>query len=461
MKIVIIGNGIVSLSTAYKLLKKNSSISVVIIGPNDKKGCASVAAAAMFNSFCELDSDTLVNPIEREKWLFNKAANPLWPDLLNDLEQESGIELQKGFGTFLINNQATDPLEDENFDAIVAGLKEFNEPFENIVPRDIPNYSPTAQARAGRAIYINNEGWVNPFSLTDAYKEILLKSGKVEFIDNYCKSVTLESDKISSVVLENDEKVTGDAYFLASGATFSKIIDNSNLGLKFPRVFYGVGCTVVLKTDANTLKNCIRTPNRGLACGVYSAPQTATNTVIGASNNILPYPEDFARVTSVYAMLKNAMEQINSDFFRAQLSKVTVGWRPTSEDTVPIIGSTSISNFFVATATKRDGLHCSPVISDCMSDLMLGVKPFYNLDLFKPERRPLRIYSREEAIKKTVRHKINADYQHDFIPSKNRMIEDLQKHYEYELNILHDKVGAFDWGIPPEMENIYKYGHAK
>lgn len=30
-----------------------------------------------------------------------------------------------------------------------------------------------------------------------------------------------------------------------------------------------------------------------------------------------------------------------------------------------------------------------------------------------------------------------------------------------QAELLHDKVGANDWGIPPEMHDMYRYGHAK
>jgi hypothetical protein len=196
-----------------------------------------------------------------------------------------------------------------------------------------------------------------------------------------------------------------------------------------------------------------------LACGIYSAPHDDSHTLIGASNLISPEPIDNARVTSVYTLLKSAMEQINTEYFRSELMKVNIGWRPTSEDTLPLIGKTSLSNLIVATGTKRDGLHCSPVISDFISDLVLGTDSIYDLSLYNPERKPVKIYSREDAISIAVRHSINAAYQHDFIPSKNKMLADLEEFYTNDFNKLHDKVGAFDWGIPPEMISMYRYGH--
>ena len=364
MNVVIIGNGILGLTTAYRLIKSAPDVKISLIGPLDNKGCASLAAAAMFNSFAEIDGHTLSNKVEHQKFLFNKASTPLWPDLLKELEEDAGMKIEYGFGTFIINNHATDSLEDENFDAIIAALKHYHQEYELVNPTSIPKYKPASASRAARAMYITKEGWVNPRHLFEALKVILEKSGKVNFINGYCHSLHKENNKIAHVLLENGEKVTGDAYLLSPGATFSKIVSASNLELNFPRIFYGVGCSILLKTGTETLSNCVRTPNRGLACGVYAAPHDSAHTLVGASNFISPEPADNARITSVYTLLKSAMEQINSDYYRAELVKVNVGWRPTSEDTLPLLGETSIPNLLVATGTKRDGLHCSPVISN-------------------------------------------------------------------------------------------------
>jgi hypothetical protein len=155
------------------------------------------------------------------------------------------------------------------------------------------------------------------------------------------------------------------------------------------------------------------------------------------------------------------MEQINVDYYRSQLVKVNVGWRPTSEDTLPLLGATSLPNLFVATGTKRDGLHCSPLIADCIADLVYEGRSSTQIDLFSPEREPVRVLGREEAIEKSVSHMINAAYQHGFTPAKDRMIDEMRRHFREDLDRLHDQVGAVDWGIPPELINMYKYGHAR
>ena len=462
MKVVVVGNGAVGLMVAREVIKRFDDAIVDIIGPVDRLGCASVAAAAMFNSFAEIDASTLKNPIERKKWLFNHEATSLWPVCLKEIASESGEALNKGFGTYLINNHASDILEDENYNAILDALREFHEPFEVVAPHDIPQYRPSSSKRAGRAVFIPNEGWVTPVQLLSAISSGLKRTGRAKFIDNSCASLlTAKGEMISGVKLRDGVTVAGDVYVLAPGASFSKIIDASALGLSFPRVFYGVGCTVVLGTGKSTLENCVRTPNRGLACGIYAAPRDRDHAIVGASNFIAPWPMPHARVTSVYSLLKSAMEQINEEYSRADLTAVNVGWRPTSEDTIPMIGSTAIGNLFVATATKRDGLHCSPLIAECIVDLIGGGQPRSDIALFKPDRSPLRTLGREEAVSLFVRHSMNANYQHDFVPAKNRMVEQMEDMYRNEIERLHDKVGADDWGIPPEMIDMYRYNHIK
>ena len=462
MKVIVIGNGAVGLMIAREVVKRFGDATVEVVGPYQRDGCASVAAAAMFNSFAEVDTGTLQNPFERKKWLFNHEASQLWPNCLKEIASEAGETPSAGFGTYLINNHASDILEDENFDAVLAALREFNEPHETLAPSDIPHYRPSSAMRAGRALFIPSEGWVNPVHLLAALTHGLERTGRTKFVDSACASLSTDvSGRLSGAKLRDGTSVTGDVYVLAPGASFSEIVGASGLGVTFPRVFYGVGCTVVLGTGKNTLSNCIRTPNRGLACGIYSAPRDAEHTVVGASNLIAPLPMTNARVTSVYTLLKSAMEQINEEYYRADLTTVNVGWRPTSEDTLPMIGATGIDNLFVATATKRDGLHCSPLIAQCIVDLFEGNPSRYDISLFQPDRVPVRTLDRKEAIELFIRHSMNANYQHDFVPAKNRMVEQIENMYRQQIEKLHDEVGAHDWGIPPEMIDMYRYGHIK
>jgi hypothetical protein len=247
----------------------------------------------------------------------------------------------------------------------------------------------------------------------------------------------------------------------------SSLIEKSKLGIEMQRIFHGIGVSIEIRSSDYPHSKCIRTPNRGLACGIYTVPyftdpaEPADHILIGASNFVSPEPVSHGRISSVESILNAAIEQVNFNFYRAELIRVNVGCRPTSQDTYPLIGKTSIDNLIIATGTKRDGFHMSPLISEQVASMVYGEKIDDRLAWFSPERSLIRSMTREEAIVKAVRHQMSAAYQHGFSPSKSRMPAQLKEMYRADLERLHDQVGAKDWGIPPEMLDMYRYGHAK
>lgn len=487
MHTVVLGNGIVALSTAFRLVQRWTTAStdtITIIGRFERPGSATLAAAAMFNSFAEIEAGSLEHPIDLYRFELSHLATQMWPAFERALIEAAGDTLPAGChgcegfnrggcitcGTYVVNNNAADDLDDENFDAIVQALRDFNEPHSLVAPRDIPNYAPEQRQRATRAVYIPGEGWANPRLMLQKLEAILRRDARVRFVDAMAERMELQPQGtgIAAAVLTDGSRVEGDQFLLATGASATDLLARSDLGLAVQRIFYGVGVSLELDSPDHPHTHCIRTPNRGLACGVYSVPYYTgpcapreSRILIGASNFTSPTPVAHGRVGSVEALLKASMEQINRHFYRASLVRVNVGWRPTSQDTYPLLGRSSLSNLLIATGTKRDGFHLAPVISQYMAALLHGEPVDERFAWFAPERAPLRLLSREQAVAKAVRHQLSAAYQHGFSPSKSRMPDQMAQMFRDQVERLHDEVGATDWGIPPEMLDMYRYGHAR
>ena len=96
-----------------------------------------------------------------------------------------------------------------------------------------------------------------------------------------------------------------------------------------------------------------------------------------------------------------------------------------------------------------------------MTSLILNEKYEHEeyFSYFVPEREIIKNISREKAITDIVEHQISAMYQHDFVPPKSNMINEYKNTLRKEAEELHDKMKAFDWGIPPELYSLYKNGH--
>lgn len=480
MHTVIIGNGILALTIAFRLSRRAAAgDKISIIGKRERTGSATLAAGAMLNSFAEIESGSLDSELDLYRFELGHLATKMWPKFEHELIAAAGDCLPQGCrkcqgfqgggcvdcGTYVVNNTAADDLDDENFDAILAALRDFNEPHELVSPKDIPNYMPDQRHRATRALYIHNEGWFNPRLMVEKLDAILARDHRIAFVEAHVAKLEQTNGTIASVLLEDGQRIEGDHFVVAAGAAVSALMDNSNLGIELQRIFYGVGVSIEIRSPDHRHTKCIRTPNRGLACGIYSVPYISADCndhiLLGASNFMSPTPYPFGRITSVESLLKAGMEQINRNFYRADLVRVNVGWRPTSQDTYPMIGKTSIPNLIVASGTKRDGFHMSPLLSEYVAAMVHGESVDKRFEVFAPERKPIRSLTREQAIRKATRHLTSAAYQHGFTPSKSRMPDQLEKMFRDDLETLHDQVGAFDWGIPPEMLDMYRYGHAK
>ena len=480
MHTVIIGNGIIGLTIAFRLARRaGSSDRITLIGEKTRLGSATLAAGAMLNSFAEIEKDSLDSDIDLFRFELSHLATKMWPKFERELIDVTGSSLPSGCkkcqgyagggcvdtGTYVINNTAADELDDENFDAILKALKDFNEPYRLVSPGDIPNYMPEQRYRATRALYIENEGWFNPRIMVEKLDAALQKFPQVRYLNNKVELLEGSKTTVTGALLDSGELVLADNFIVSNGSQAGSLLEKSKLGIRVQKIFHGVGVSIEIRSKEYPHTKCIRTPNRGLACGIYTVPyfigpdQPADHILVGATNFVSPEPVLNGRISSVESILSAAIGQINRNFYRAELIRINTGWRPTSLDTYPLIGKTSIENLIVATGTKRDGFHLSPLISEIVASIIYGDKVDERLSWFAPEREPIRSMSREEAISKAVRHQISAAYQHGFTPSMSRMPEQLKNMYRTDLERLHDQVGASDWGIPPEMIEMYRYGH--
>lgn len=482
MHIAIVGNGIIALTAAFRLLQRGAAdLRITLIGECRRPGSATLAAGAMLNSFAEIEYDSLDSDLDVYRFELSHLATQMWPRFELELIDAAGERLPaacrncQGFGgggcankgTYVVNNTAADELDDDNFNAILHALQEFDEPHRLVQAGEIPGYRPQPRQRATRAVYIENEGWFNPRLMIEKLDAIMARSARVHLIDDAAVRVEHAGGRVLAVHTRGGQRVEADRFLLANGASISALVEASELPIRMQRVFYGVGVSLQLGTREIRQSHCIRTPARGLACGLYSvpyfeSPQAAGGQIlVGASNFISPDPYPFGRLASVENLMRALTCEINQDYGRADLVRVNVGWRPTSQDTYPMVGPSSMSDLVIATGTKRDGFHMAPVLSQHIAAMLLGEPGDRRFDVFAPERAPLATMTREQAVAKAVRHQINAAYQHGFEPATSHTVAQLRRSIADDVQQVHDKAGAIDWGIPPEMLDMYRWGHAQ
>ena len=476
MKVLIIGNGVVGLSTAFQLLKNNVD-KITIVGPSSRLGAATPAAAAMLNSFAEVEESTLSNPYGIEYFNISRKAAALWPSFEKEVAEMSGDNKPKecgrcdgnnggcfGKGTYVVQNTTSDSLEDRNYHAIIAALKERKEEFTHVNPSDIPGYSPSESGRALNALHIPDEGWVNPNLILGNLEAAIYKNSSVKYIDDKVSELEWDDKRIVKAKLELGLSIEDfDQVVLATGSLVSDLIKNSPFENVIQPVLSSFGTSIELRSNLDNLpKNCIRSPNRGGGCGTYcvsyfKSQNSPKHYFIGASSIIRETPSFYGRSVSVSHLLDSATSEINENFYGAEVIKINAGNRPASFDQYPLLGKVDDSNLSICTGTKRDGLHCAPVLSMYLVDEIFDRNDSsHPYKIFKPDRELINVCAREKSVDSIVDMKINEAYQHNFNPSSLFQKQLFRTALKDEAEKVHDYFNLNEIGIHPSMYPLYR-----
>lgn len=450
MKIGIIGNGILALTTARELSRSELVSEITVFGTHSRKMAGSAAAAAMLNSFAEIEAGYLDIEINRKRMQHSIYSTNLWSGFLKDLEVETGSSLPHGFGTFIVANRSQNDLEAENFDAIEFALDSYAVPHENVDARKISGLDPAHEGRTAQALFIPGEGWVDTRPTMDALVSVLNATKKVTLVDSEVTQLE-QSPSGNGIRLCASENYEFDKILVVAGAKSSAFFDQLGLTRKNPKVLFGVGSTIRLSVRGMIQEFVIRTPNRGLACGLYSAPYPPNELLIGATNQVSENEREFPTVEDVRSLLSMAQRELNFNLSDSHLLSINTGFRPISTDGVPLIGKVPLKNAYVCTGTRRDGWHMSPFLSKEVARMMISDETGAELGIYDPMRNPYRLISREKSIQMAARHYVSGMYQHGLQMPFGNYRNHISRNYENFFTQLHDYAGFQDFGIPIDL----------
>lgn len=405
---LIVGNGMVGLAIAAGLSRKVAAEQIVVVGPAGRPNSASMAAAAMLNSFAELEPNALKHPRDRLKFELSQASARLWGSFIEEFDVPSDFYR---LGTILLNNNASNAYEDAAFDAIKGYLKEFDEPFEAVEPNIETSYSPGSEYRSRNALFLPREGVVNPDGVIHALQASLEERG-VRFVNGKVTALQKQGGRTEGILLEDGSVLMAERVVLANGSMATRLWGDDCI-----KVINGVGATIVLKNPSIKGRYVVRTPNRGGACGIYHAPYQGDLFVVGATNLITTQDDEFPRAESVAALINGAINQVNHQHRSSSFVRYNFGYRPVSLDGYPVIGQLN-DNTFIASGTRRDGYHFAPWLAENVSALLLdqrlSAEAHEYFDFTSPQRSAFLDVSIEACARKYAAVKCSALSQHGF-----------------------------------------------
>lgn len=412
--IIIVGQGIIGLSTAFNLISHDPKLNIMIIAPKSREGSGTQASGAMLGCFGEISSAVMKHDISHEKFELAYQARKLWPQWIEQvnayLPTRQQINVQQG--TLIINNCQSGNLDDQSYQCMESYLHRYHEPYENVDANDIRYLNPIPTSRPTTACYLPNENFIDSSALLNALETALENSNQCIILDGVVNEILHDGEQVKGVTLESNETYYASTVLLAAGAYSQALIDKLHIQDSMPRLFYGLGNAIEIKTRTAPCPYVIRTINRSFACGLHTVPRSNGNVYVGATNNVITEPEQGPRIGLMQFLIRCAVEQINQDWHNANIKRNIVGHRPVTIDLCPLVGETVIDGLHIASGTYRDGVHLSPLIARYMTDKL--VKGHDTIpELIKPVRRPHSFHSKHTAIEEGVENYMAGAYEHD------------------------------------------------
>jgi glycine oxidase len=429
--VIVIGDGILGVSTVFALIQKDPSLSIGLVGNRNNSCGATLAAGAMLGCFGEVTRETLGSQYSKAKFEMGLRATKIWPKWLEQINDSlpKNKQCRLNLGTSVILNSKSGKLDSDNFDAIIAALEINSEPYDRINPFEISGLNPVEDSRPIKAVHIPNEGFLNPLELLSSFDFLFEQNSKIKLISDKVCDFNLSGDAIHFVQTESGLKLQANRYLIAAGANSQELLDKiPRLGKLIPKIIFGAGCSLLVeKRDNAKINHVIRTPNRAFACGLHVLPRGTEALYIGATNMPTTISEHLPRMGHLHFLMQCAIEQINHYLHEAKVLKCIAGNRPISLDTFPLIGGTSINNLWLLTATYRDGLHQSPVLATIMAKQILGKLPSFD-NIFKPERPFIQSITYEQALSDGIDHYMATAYEQSMVLPRvgwNSMVKEL------------------------------------
>lgn len=467
--IIIIGNGILGLQSAFFLKTADQNLKIALISPPDRTGCATLAAAAMINVFAEIDYGMLENIPLWERFQLTYRGGQLWDKHAEALSQYSDEPLQIKRGTYVLVNARSTAIEVRSLNYIKKVIPQLGHHYENIDPNTISWLKSGDDACPIETIKID-DGYINSRQVVQALDRAMKALG-IDVFPTQATRLSQEKKLFGSkeklVTLESGEVLQAPHIVFANGAYAQQLINQiPDLRAQTPHLLYGAGFGLdlsfpqwvrqyggldkeIFKMDA-----VIRTLDRGGNCGLHVVPLGNGEFFVGASSGVWMEPEPFPRLHGIKSLVLGAISEINYGFFHANTQVRANGYRPITLDCFPLLGESEMKGYWFINGTKRDGFTMSPYICQKLASSIIHQRQELP-HIFRPSRPLISYKTQAEAIKSAQLMLDGADRQHGGIQAPYMVPSYHANRYQW-VDGIYAKRKIEGFGIHPEVLHLYE-----
>jgi glycine oxidase len=355
-EILIVGAGVVGLTTALKLAERG--VSVTLLDRQLAGREASWAGAGM------LPPGNAANAVTPEARL-RSYSHGLWPEFAADLADRTGIDtgyhICGAIEVCALDQQDEFRQHDAQWQA--EGIR-----VERLSAHEVQRHVAEIDQRFEHAIFLPDFAQVRNPRYLQALKAACLQRG-VEILEHVpLLDIRQKQDRISEVHV-GARTLQFDQICFAAGAWSASLLQPFGYSIPVRPVR---GQIVQLQLPAQPFRCVIEMGRR------YLVPRRDGLILIGSTEEDAGFAKH-ATAEGVAELLDFAKSLVPS-LAHAQVVQTWAGLRPGSPDELPLLGPVpGFSNVFIGAGHFRSGLQMSPATGTILADLMLGETPVISM----------------------------------------------------------------------------------
>ena len=371
-EIVVIGGGVIGLVIAWRLSHNGHRVTVLERGQIGRE--ASWAAAGMLAPHCELDQPDA---------FFELCQKSLeaYPAFISALKQETGYAID-----YITNGTIFPALSDgdqQKLEIRYKRQKEAGLPVELLSAKASRRLEPNLSRHVQMALRYPADHQVENRDLIRALTQAIRQLGGIIHEGTAVKRILTDQSQVIGVQADSVSWET--SHIVNATGSWARYLDGVPNTVRPPiRPVHGQILSLATG-DAWPFRHTIYSSK------TYLVPRSNGRLLIGATVEETGFRKEVT-VEGVLQLFHGALRlapALRSYPFEATWS----GLRPTTSDSLPILGPTAVKGLYLATGHYRNGILLAPITGALMADMIENqsipslMKPFLPDRFYKPEQR--------------------------------------------------------------------------